>query len=62
MTLKSFLAHGLFWSWNAIFLAVVWLGLLPAGLAQVLLDVVDGGVPLSLALSAALLLLPEAIV
>ena len=49
------LAHGLFWSWNLIFLAVVYAGLLPHHLVDILLEVLDGTVPLNLAFSAFLL-------
>jgi putative PEP-CTERM system integral membrane protein len=49
------LSHGLFWSWNLIFLAVVYAGLFPHHLVDILLEVLDGTVPLNLALSAFLL-------
>ncbi|MFO0574724.1 MAG: TIGR02921 family PEP-CTERM protein [Polyangia bacterium] len=49
------LAHGLFWSWNLIFLAVVYAGLFPHHLVDILLEVLDGTVPLNLAFSAFLL-------
>ncbi len=49
------LAHGLFWSWNLIFLVVVGLGLLPTFLWSMVRELYDGTLPASLALSGALL-------
>lgn len=51
------LGHGLFWSWNFIFLIVTGFGLLPHILWDLFRGLVNGEVPVSLALGGLLLLL-----
>jgi putative PEP-CTERM system integral membrane protein len=50
------LGHGLFWSWNLIFLVVTGFGLLPHILWDLFRGLVNGEVPVSLALGGLLLL------
>jgi len=52
---RKVLTHGLFFSWNFIFIAVVFAGLLPHHLLDILLEIFDGLIPLNFAISAALL-------
>jgi putative PEP-CTERM system integral membrane protein len=52
---RKVLFHGIFWWWNLLFLGIVYPGLLPHVLFDILLEIFDGTVPLNLAFSAFLL-------
>ncbi|MCB9653447.1 MAG: TIGR02921 family PEP-CTERM protein [Deltaproteobacteria bacterium] len=55
--LKSdMLSHIMFWGWNMMFFAMVFVGLLPLVLVQIVEAAIDGTVPFDLALTASLLL------
>lgn len=52
---RNVLYHGIFWWWNLTFLAILFAGLLPHVLFDILMEVLDGTIPLNLAFSAFLL-------
>lgn len=52
---RNVLYHGIFWWWNLTFLGIAFFGLIPHILIDILLEVLDGTVPLNLAFSAFLL-------
>lgn len=53
---RNVLYHGIFWWWNLTFLGIVYAGLMPHVLVDILLEILDGTVPLNLAFSAFLLI------
>lgn len=53
---QKILPHGLFWSWNLLFLSVVYFGLLPFILYHLFAELIDGTLPGNVALSGGFLL------